>query len=154
MARKLLILASREPIPDRLLDQLFSGPYAQPPHSVLYHYTTWKGAAGILSSQRFWATAHNCTNDEAELTSADDIIVEVASQLRGDVPNCAASLLDRFISDYRGTRISEVVQIYLTCFTLDQRGHLNRMLRFWAQLECATAFSPSLAILEKVRAIR
>ena len=36
----------------------------------------------------------------------------------------------------------------------DQRGHLNRMLRFWAQLECATAFSPSLAILEKVRAIR
>ena len=36
----------------------------------------------------------------------------------------------------------------------DQRGHLNRMLRFWAQLECATAFSPSLAILDKVRAIR
>ena len=28
---------------------------------------------------------------------------------------------------------------------LDQRGHLNRMLRFWAQLERATAFSPSLA---------
>ena len=26
---------------------------------------------------------------------------------------------------------------------LDQRGHLNRMLRFWAQLERATAFSPS-----------
>ena len=36
----------------------------------------------------------------------------------------------------------------------DQRGHLNRMLRFWAQLERATAFSPSLAILDKVRAIR
>ena len=100
------------------LDQLFSGPYAQPSHSVLYHYTTWKGAAGILSSQRFWATAHNCTNDEAELTSADDIIVEVASQLRGDVPNPAVSLLDRFISDYPGTRLSEVAQIYLTCFTL------------------------------------
>ena len=28
---------------------------------------------------------------------------------------------------------------------LDQRGHLNRMLRFWAQLERATAFSPSAA---------
>ena len=27
----------------------------------------------------------------------------------------------------------------------DQRGHLNRMLRFWAQWERATAFSPSLA---------
>ena len=38
--------------------------------------------------------------------------------------------------------------------TPDQRGHLNRMLRFWAQLERATAFSPSLAILDKVRAIR
>ncbi len=25
---------------------------------------------------------------------------------------------------------------------MDQREHLNRMLRFWAQLECATAFSP------------
>ena len=37
---------------------------------------------------------------------------------------------------------------------MDQRGHLNRMLRFWAQLERATAFSPSLAILDKVRAIR
>ena len=39
-------------------------------------------------------------------------------------------------------------------YTLDQRGHLNRMLRFWAQWERATAFSPSLAILDKVRAIR
>ena len=36
----------------------------------------------------------------------------------------------------------------------DQRGHLNRMLRFWAQLERATAFSPGLAILDKIRAIR
>ena len=36
----------------------------------------------------------------------------------------------------------------------DQRGHLNRMLRFWAQWERATAFFPSLAILDKVRALR
>ena len=40
------------------------------------------------------------------------------------------------------------------CISLDQRWHLNRMLRFWAQWERATAFSPSLAILDKVRAIR
>ena len=37
---------------------------------------------------------------------------------------------------------------------LGPAGALNRMLRFWAQLERATAFSPSLAILDKVRAIR
>ena len=28
-------------------------------------------------------------------------------------------------------------------------GHLNRMLRFWAQLERATAFSPSLVPIRK-----
>ena len=32
----------------------------------------------------------------------------------------------------------------------DQRGHLNRMLRFWAQLERATAFSLSLGRTDKI----
>jgi hypothetical protein len=43
---------------------------------VLYHYTTWEAAENIIATQRFRATAHNCTNDPAELQSADATIIE------------------------------------------------------------------------------
>ena len=31
---------------------------------VLYHYTSTSVALKILESQKFWATAHDCTNDK------------------------------------------------------------------------------------------
>lgn len=72
------------------LDQMFDGVVGftsevEVPR-VLYHYTGWEGAKGIIASQQFWATAHDCTNDEAELVSADSIIVEVAKELRETHP--------------------------------------------------------------------
>jgi hypothetical protein len=30
--------------------------------TTLYHYTSWAGAEGILTSRQMWATAHDCTN--------------------------------------------------------------------------------------------
>ena len=47
----------------------------------VYHYTTWSAVEGILLSQEFWATAHTCTNDPAELVSADDTILAVVAEL-------------------------------------------------------------------------
>jgi hypothetical protein len=34
---------------------------------LLYHYTSWEAAEQIVRSQRFWATARDCTNDREEL---------------------------------------------------------------------------------------
>lgn len=42
---------------------------------VLYHYTTWAAAEAIIQSQRFRASAHDCTNDETELIAADALIL-------------------------------------------------------------------------------
>src|ERR1700741_3044162 len=66
---------------------------------VLYHYTGWEGAKGIISTQQFWATAHDCTNDEAELVSADSIIVEVAKELREGALGATAKVLASFIAE-------------------------------------------------------
>jgi hypothetical protein len=49
---------------------------------VLYHYTSWEAAESILRSQRFRASAHDCTNDEAELASADATILEAVRAAR------------------------------------------------------------------------
>src|ERR1700719_2679311 len=51
-------------------------------HPVLYHYTSLAGAKGILESQIFGSSAHDCTNDDAELNSANAIVIEVAKACR------------------------------------------------------------------------
>src|SRR4051794_22552385 len=63
------------------------------PH-VLYHYTNWEAAENIISSQRFHATAHNFTNDDAELVSADTIIVEAFAAARARATGVVARVLD------------------------------------------------------------
>ena len=102
------------------LESMFDG--VGPPSTsgprILHHYTAWNGAAGILSSQQFWATAHSCTNDPAELRSADDIIIEVAKELRSSAVGTAFKTLSSFISQYSKVRISEVLTVCLTCFSL------------------------------------
>jgi hypothetical protein len=91
-------------------------PIQVPP--VLYHYTTWQGTQGIFSSQRFWATAHNCTNDEAELVSADSIIVEVAKDLRRKATGPAAEILDLFVEGYPALHVTRLIAVCLVCFSL------------------------------------
>jgi hypothetical protein len=88
------------------------------PHRVLYHYTTSSGARNILSSQEFWSTAHDCTNDEAELASANSIVVEVAQDCRRqNATGTAAKVLDVFLANHPDSMITQMRTVYLSCFS-------------------------------------
>jgi hypothetical protein len=102
---------------DRPVNETIKIPPAETP-KVLYHYTTWAGAEGIISSQRFWATAHNCTNDEAELVTADSIIIETVRELRRNAVHAAAEVLDLFLRNYAHEQVTLVIPVYLTCFSI------------------------------------
>jgi hypothetical protein len=91
---------------------------------VLYHYTSWEGAKGIISSQQFWATAHDCTNDEAELVSADSVIVEVANELRKNAFGAAAKVLDLFVAEYPQKQIATMITVCLACFSVARHATL------------------------------
>lgn len=64
------------------------------PHRVLYHYTDRLGAIGILTSQTLWSTAHDCTNDAAELISANAAVIAVAEECRKSATGGARQVLD------------------------------------------------------------
>jgi Protein of unknown function (DUF2971) len=84
----------------------------------LYHYTSWASAKGIISSQQFSATAHHCTNDEAELVSANSIIVEVAIELRKNAVGAATKVLDLFVAEYPEKQIARMITVCLACFSV------------------------------------
>jgi hypothetical protein len=115
------------------LESMFDGPVRSDTSDevprVLHHYTTWDGAAGILSSQQFWATDHRCTNDVAELVSADSVIIEIAKELRCSAFGTAAKALDFFISEYERLHISESLTVCLVCFSL-ARDHDEQWRRY------------------------
>jgi hypothetical protein len=103
---------------EAMVDQIVVQSFPAKPPDVLYHYTTWAGAEGILSSRQFWFTAHECTNDEAELTSADAAVAAAAREVRGLVRRHAADLLDLFISDCCGAKITKIIgSVFLACFS-------------------------------------
>jgi len=85
---------------------------------VLYHYTTWSGFQGILSSQQFYFRAHHCTNDPAELTSVDDIMIDIAKDLLRTVAPPLRRPLVAFLRDLPGRGIGKVAKVYLACFSL------------------------------------
>ena len=99
-----------------MFDRAAEAPHAGSP-PVLFHYTTWGGAQGILTSQRFWATAHDCTNDEAELISADDVIIEVARYLLKNATGAAAEVLRKF-EGYATLQVTRLISVCLTCFSV------------------------------------
>ena len=105
---------------DRMFDRVVRGALEVKPPEVLYHYTTWTGVKGILSSQRFWATAHDCTNDEAELVSADSVIIDAVNGLRQNSVGAAAEVLDLFIENYAREQVTLVIPVYLACFSVLQ----------------------------------
>jgi hypothetical protein len=92
---------------------------------VLYHYTSWKGAEGILFSQRFWATDHACTNDKAELKAANSIIVEVAKELRATTNLAARHMLGLFIDEFQKFQVSKRMNVYLSCFSTARDDQLQ-----------------------------
>jgi hypothetical protein len=100
-----------------MFDRAAEAPHAGSP-PVLFHYTTWGGAQGILASQRFWATAHDCTNDEAELISADDVIIEVAKDLLKNATGAAGEVLRQFVEGYATLQVTRLISVCLTCFSV------------------------------------
>jgi hypothetical protein len=96
---------------------------------VLYHYTGWEAAKGIISSQHFWAAAHDCTNDHAELVSADCIIIEVARKLRINAAGTAAKVLDLFVADYPKKQIARMITVCLACFSVS-RDDKSQWMRY------------------------
>lgn len=103
---------------DRMFDGMVNDAYKVDAPKILHHYTSWTGAEGILRSQTFWATAHDCTNDEAELKSADAIIMEVARELRRNTHGAASRVLDLFLEGYPKLQITQLRTIYMTCFSI------------------------------------
>jgi len=103
---------------DGLFDVLVNESIRPKPAEVLYHYTDWNGARGILLGQHFWETAHDCTNDEAELVSAHSVILEVAGTLRKEAHGVVAATLDLFLRSYPRLQVNKLKTIYLACFTL------------------------------------
>ncbi len=86
-------------------------------YPVLYHYTSTCGALKILESQKFWATAHDCTNDRGELISANAAVFDVARAWRQNVTGLAARALDIFLRDYDCEAIAKIRTAYLVCFS-------------------------------------
>ncbi len=110
---------SRNPLAvDRMFDGVVNDAFKVAAPKILYHYTSWSGAEGILRSQTFWATAHDCTNDEAELKSADAIVMEVARELRRNAKGAASTVLDLFLDGYPRLQITQLRTVYLTCFSV------------------------------------
>lgn len=88
------------------------------PHPVLYHYTNLAGAKGILESQVFRSSAHDCTNDDAELKSANSIVIEVARTYRKGAKRTAAKVLDLFLENYPDSMFANLRVVYLSCFSV------------------------------------
>lgn len=102
---------------DRMFDLVVDETFKLRPPDVLYHYTMWQGAEGILTGQHFRATAHDCTNDPAELATAADVIVGVARELRRDSTGLAGSVLDLFLESYSHLQLGGIMKVYLVCFS-------------------------------------
>jgi hypothetical protein len=85
---------------------------------VLYHYTTWEAAEAIIRSQRFRASAHDCTNDETELIAADALILaSVRHLLESSQSVVARRVLRLFEEVYPISRLGASRRAYLTCFS-------------------------------------
>jgi hypothetical protein len=114
---------------DRLLDLAVQASFKIKAPPVLYHYTKWKGIEEILRSQTFRAYAHDSTNDEAELISADAIIMEVADELRVSARGTARSALTLFLEGYPTRKITKLMTVYLACFST-ARDDLEQWKRY------------------------
>jgi hypothetical protein len=84
---------------------------------LLYHYTSWEAAEQIVRSQRFWATAHHCTNDREELVYADVTILEAARAAELRSSGLSRRLIRLFSKTYSATRIGASHRTYLVCFS-------------------------------------
>lgn len=107
---------------DLSLDEVVSNLFVHQCPDVLYHYTDWKGAEGILADQELWATAHHCMEDKDEFKTVDSVAVGVAAGLRNNLiargsPASTSHLLTTFLQEFAQERLSRRCVGYLTCFS-------------------------------------
>jgi hypothetical protein len=100
-----------------LLDRLVLESARPSVHKLVYHYTDLEAAKGIISSRTFWSTAHDCTNDKAELQSAHDVVREVARECLPGARGRSAIALAMLLKKYDSMFITMRRTIYLTCFS-------------------------------------
>jgi hypothetical protein len=96
---------------------------------VLYHYTSTFAALKILESQKFWSTAHDCTNDKGELVSANAIVFDIAQACRQTARGLAARVLDEFLRNFDRESIARIRTAYLSCFSI-ARDDPSQWLRY------------------------
>jgi hypothetical protein len=96
---------------------------------VLYHYTSTSVALKILESQKFWATAHDCTNDKGELVSANAIVFDCAKACRQTAHGLSARVLDEFLHNFDRESIARIRTAYLSCFSI-ARDDPSQWLRY------------------------
>jgi len=149
--RKGLTISSREPTPvtpwrDRecnefekaWLDAWHLKHNALPRH--LYHYTTQKGAGGIVSDHAIWATDARCLADKTELVYVDDVIATVAASLHGRYSDgLPATFLDASCMHLLDT-VRDWCQVYVACFCVED-DKLSQWCRY-APTGYAVGFDP------------
>jgi len=106
-------------------EQIISDSYYRQSPSVLYHYTSWESAKSILSTKKFRFSAYDCTNDPAELESANEIIRTVANNVR----QAFKDPIDMFIKHFEILKASKVIKIYLGCFS-DQKNTDSQWMKY------------------------
>ena len=99
------------------LDKIVEKAYEAERPPVLYHYTTWGGLEGILSTRKLWVTAHHCTNDPAELASTDSVALDVARELVQACSLASKVVPERFIDRFLRDQLRDKVVTYLACFS-------------------------------------
>jgi hypothetical protein len=92
---------------------------------VLYHYTSWQAAESIVGSQKFWATAHDSTNDPAELVTADATMLDAFRSALSHASGMTAEVLRLFLDRYEQLRLSASARCYLVCFS-ERRDDLHQ----------------------------
>jgi hypothetical protein len=102
---------------DRALDLLIRRAFHQDPPGVLYHYTSLAGAVGIITTQEFWHTSHECTNDRHEIRSADEIIREMAAACMGGYGTLGDEAIRVALDIWTKLHVAAEFNIALACFS-------------------------------------
>lgn len=105
---------------DKAFDRIVASVFRTRMPPVLYHYTSWEGAKGIMRSRELWLTASENTNDSSELVSVDKTIVECAQTLRSSFVGGPARILDQFVANYDRDKISNKASVFLFCLTVSR----------------------------------
>ena len=101
---------------DAAVDAVVNGVFREEWPNIVYHYTGWDKAKSVLLSNEFWATAHDCTDDKAELLTADQLVDEAAQRLKEDGGACGA-LLGLLLEREAKLHVANLAPPFLACFS-------------------------------------